>query len=156
MAQVPVPVWFLLGALAGALVALLLVRYRSATNAPQLPTACEPAERPKPMAVKETISISRPSNQSVEGLEIRYDSRGLVRSVCVGAMNLEHKELLLTMDTVVWSTLPNSHKQEVLAAARSTWAAKMCADGPDIAYVIVKTESGDVVGRAGPRSVTIF
>ena len=114
----------------------------------------EPA--PKTVTVvKGAVSINRPSARSVEGLEIQYGTEGLVRSVRVGAMNVEHKELLLVMDSVVWGTLPNSHKQEVLAAARSTWAAKMCPTGPDIAYVVVKTERGEVVGRADPRSVTI-
>ena len=70
-------------------------------------------------------------------------------------MNCEHKELLLTMDGVAWSAMPNAQKQEVLAAARSTWASKMCPAGPDIAYVIVKTECGEIVGRASPRTVSI-
>lgn len=116
------------------------------------------AEKPAPKTVsvvKGAVSVNRPSARSVEGLEIQYGPEGLVRSVRVGAMNVEHKELLLVMDSVVWGTLPNAHKQEVLAAARSTWAAKMCPTGPDIAYVVIKTERGEVVGRADPRSVTI-
>jgi hypothetical protein len=102
-----------------------------------------------------TVTVHRPNERSVEGLEIRYGSHGLVKSVRVGAMNSEHKELLLTMDEVAWRALPNSQKQEVLTAARSTWAKKMCPDGPDIAYVVVQTEHGRIVGRADPRSVTI-
>ena len=108
-----------------------------------------------PRVERGTINIVRPNPKSVEGLEIQYAQYGLVRSVRVGAMNSEHKELLLTMDTVAWQTMPNAQKQEVLAAARSTWAARMCPDGPDIAYVVVKTDSGDIVGRASPRSVTL-
>jgi hypothetical protein len=102
-----------------------------------------------------SVSIVRPSTQTVEGLELRYGAEGLVRSVRVGAMNSEHKELLLTMDAIVWRALPNAQKQEVLAVARSTWAAKMCPDGPDIAYVVLKTENGEIVGRADPHRVTI-
>lgn len=102
-----------------------------------------------------TVSVHRPNTHTVEGLEIRYSEHGLVKCVRVGAMNSEHKELLLTMDEVAWRALPNSQKQEVLTAARSTWAKKMCPDGPDIAYVVVQTEHGRVVGRADPRSVTI-
>lgn len=105
--------------------------------------------------VSGSVNVVRRNPHSVEGLEIQYGEHGLVRSVRVGAMNSEHKELLLTMDTTVWSTLPNAHKQEVVAAARSTWADKMCPDGPDIAYVTVCTDLGEVVGRAGPHSVTI-
>jgi len=102
-----------------------------------------------------SVNIVRPNAQTIEGLEIQYGPEGLVRSVRVGAMNAEHKELLLTMDVVVWRTLPNAQKQEVLAAARSTWASKMCPEGPDIAYVVPKTEAGELVGRADPHSVTI-
>jgi len=108
-----------------------------------------------PRTITGTIDLAGASSHSVEGLEIRYASGGIVRSVRVGAMNQEHKELLLTMDGLVWGTLPNAHKQEVLTAARSTWASKMCPDGPDIAYVVIQTENGRVVGRADPHSVTI-
>lgn len=101
-------------------------------------------------------NVIRRSSLSVEGLEIQYERSSLVRSVCVGAMNSEHKELLLTMDAIQWRLLTNAGKQEVLAAARSTWAAKMCGHGPDIAYVIVKTDDGEVVGRADPRSVILL
>jgi hypothetical protein len=140
----PVWIWIAL-----ALAALILCvrsairsRRRSKVSAP-VPT------------VTGSVSIHRPNTHSVEGLEIRYGQHGLVKSVRVGAMNSEHKELLLTMDEVAWRALPNSQKQEVLTAARSTWAKKMCPDGPDIAYVVVQTEHGRIVGRADPRSVTI-
>lgn len=103
-----------------------------------------------------TVNVIRPPANGVEGLEIQYQRNGIVRSVRVGAMNCEHKELLLTMDDVAWRMMPNAQKQEVLAAARSTWAAKMCPSGPDIAYVVVKTEHGEIVGRASPRTVTIL
>lgn len=106
--------------------------------------------------VRGSVDIVRPNPTTVEGLEIRYAPDGLVRSVRIGALNSEHKELLLTMDTIAWKALPNSQKQEVLAVARSTWAAKMCPDGPDIAYVVLKTEAGDIVGRADPHSVRII
>jgi hypothetical protein len=106
--------------------------------------------------VKEAVNISRPYTHTVEGLEIQYQAQGLVRSVRVGAMNSEHKELLMTMDAVAWRALPNAQKQEVLAAARSTWASKMCPDGPDIAYVVLKTETGEIIGRADPHSVRIL
>lgn len=120
-------------------------------------TAPEPAPLIVPAHVtSDEVQLLRPNPGSVEGLEIRYGSDALVRAVRVGAMNCEHKELLLTMDEVQWKSLPNSQKQEVLAAARSTWAAKMCAVGPDIAYVVVKTERGEIVGRADPHSVTVL
>lgn len=133
-------------------------RNDAAHNAEQLLGRAHADAKPadnKVTVVSGSVHITRPKPHSVEGLEIQYGEQGLVRSVCVGAMNVEHKELLLIMDSVAWQTLPNAHKQEVLAAARSTWAAKMCADGPDVAYVIVKTERGEVVGRADPRCVTL-
>ena len=117
-----------------------------------------PAQAPfPPRVIRGSVpcNVIRRSALSVEGLEIQYDRSNLVRSVCVGAMNSEHKELLLTMDAVQWQTLTNAGKQEVLAAARSTWAAKMCSDGPDVAALIVKTDDGTVVGRADPHSVTL-
>ncbi len=107
-------------------------------------------------AITGEAQFTRPDPGTVEGLEIRYGSDALVRSVRVGAMNCEHKELLLTMDAVQWNSLQNAQKQEVLAAARSTWASKMCAAGPDIAYVVVKTDQGRIVGRADPHSVTVL
>lgn len=143
---------YLLGIVAGVCIAVAVMRRfaarkrRAARPAPQAPAV---------PVVSGTIQVVRPNAHSVEGLEIQYGTQGLVRSVRVGAMNSEHKELLLTMDAVVWSSLPNAQKQEVLAAARSTWAAKMCPHGPDIAYVVVKTDSGEIVGRADPHSVTI-
>lgn len=118
----------------------------------------QPAVKTTPKFVPATtgaVSISRPSAASVEGLEITYGESGLVRSVRVGAMNSEHKELLMTMDEVAWRALPNSQKQEVLTVARSTWAKKMCPSGPDIAYVVLQTERGEIVGRADPQRVQI-
>lgn len=116
-----------------------------------------PAAAPvRPPVVRGSVDIVRANPATVEGLEIRYAPDGLVRSVRIGALNSEHKELLLTMDTIAWQALPNSHKQEVLAVARSTWAAKMCPDGPDIAYVVLRTEAGEIVGRADPHSVRII
>lgn len=143
--------------LAVALAAALLgYAVRSARTLPaEPPSPIQPVPKPLVRAEVGEIDVIRPSANSVEGLEIRYLRDGLVRSVRVGAMNCEHKELLLTMDEVVWRTLPNAHKQEVLAAARSTWAAKMCPSGPDIAYVVVKTEHGEIVGRASPRSISL-
>lgn len=145
MTQSAPVVWVLVGVCAGAalyyVVSQIVARRRTSVT--------------RPAVVKDFVSIVRPNSRSVEGLEIQYGSEGLVRSVRVGAMNSEHKELLLTMDPAAWNTMPNSQKQEVLAAARSTWAAKMCANGPDIAYVVVRTEAGEIVGRADPHSVTI-
>lgn len=112
-------------------------------------------ESSRPPVVRESISVHRPNTQNVEGLEIQYGDAGIVRSVRVGAMNCEHKELLLTMDEVAWRALPNTQKQEVLTVARCTWAKKMCPEGPDIAYVVVQTERGEVVGRADPSRVQI-
>jgi hypothetical protein len=128
----------------------------SAYRSRQIRHQQQPAPPQTVRVVTGAVNVTRPRPNTVEGLEIQYGAQGLVRSVRVGAMNVEHKELLLTMDSIVWRTLPNAQKQEVLAAARSTWASKMCPSGPDIAYVIVKTEMGEVVGRADPRSVTIL
>lgn len=141
------PAWIWI-ALTVALLAVCvaLARRKSSPAQPDLPPA---------RVSRGTVSVHRPDTRTVEGLEIRYDRNGLVRSARVGAMNSEHKELLLIMDEVAWRALPNSQKQEVLTAARSTWAKKMCPEGPDIAYVVVQTERGQVVGRADPRSVTI-
>lgn len=116
---------------------------------------------PKPATVRSRVTagevaLVRPNPETVEGLEIRYGQDALVRSARVGAMNSEHKELLLTMDALQWNRLPNSQKQEVLAAARSTWAEKICGAGPDIAYLTVQTEGGQIVGRADPHSVTVL
>lgn len=132
-------------AIAGAAIAYALMRRRESAR----PAA------PVPVASGE-IQFVRPNPGSVEGLEIRYGPEALVRAVRVGAMNSEHKELLLTMDEAQWERLPNAQKQEVLAAARSTWASKMCAAGPDIAYVVLKTERGEIIGRADPHSVTVL
>ena len=134
--------------IAGAAIAYGAVRRRGLADPP------EPVQAPVRVTSGE-VQLVRPNPGSVEGLEIRYGSDALVRAVQVGAMNSEHKELLLTMDEVQWGRLPNAQKQEVVAAARSTWASKMCGTGPDIAYVVVKTERGDVVGRADPHSVTV-
>jgi len=142
---------------ATAIVMLLVLRGRPQSTAPAHDDA-PPAPAPAPMTVPVTlgeVQLVRRNPFTVEGMEIRYAADALVRSVRVGAMNSEHKELLLTMNETQWRSMPNAHKQEVLAAARSSWAAKMCADGPDIAYVIIKTESGEVVGRADPHSVTV-
>ncbi len=139
----PAWIWIAVGLAALALCVAAAIRARRRKTKATVPT------------VTGTVTVHRPNAQSVEGLEIRYGANGLVKSVRVGAMNSEHKELLLTMDEVAWRGLPNSEKQEVLTAARSTWARKMCPDGPDIAYVVVQTEHGRIVGRADPRSVTI-
>lgn len=129
-------------------------RRRASVPAPTEPAVVTPVAKPVPTTTG-AVSISRPNAGSVEGLEISYGENGLVRSVRVGAMNSEHKELLLTMDEVAWRALPNSQKQEVLTVARSTWAKKMCPAGPDIAYVVLQTERGEIVGRADPQRVQI-
>lgn len=116
----------------------------------------DPIPVARPRVTSGEVEIVQANPGSVEGLEIRYAPDALVRAVRVGAMNSEHKELLMTMDEVQWRALPNAQKQEVLAAARSTWAAKMCADGPDIAYVVMKTERGEIVGRADPHAITVL
>ena len=146
--------------LAAAMVAAGVAARRRTKSAVSSP-AVRPAPAPSPM--RQTASVTsgevqfvRPNPGSIEGLEIRYAENALVRSARVGAMNSEHKELLLTMDEIQWNLLPNAQKQEVLAAARSTWAEKICSGGPDIAYLIVKTERGQVVGRADPHSVTVL
>lgn len=151
-------VWSISGLCAAVLFLYgVLSRRRASARAEGSCNAQEPQPRPQfPSAITGTVDIVRPHSHTVEGLEIRYGTEGMVRSVRVGAMNSEHKELLLTMDAVAWRALPNAHKQQVLTAARTTWASKMCAEGPDIAYVIMKTEAGEVIGRAAPHSVTII
>ena len=142
---------------AAAIVAAGFAARRRSTAKPAITP--QPAAAPVPQPVRVTsgeVQLVRPNAGSVEGLEIRYGEDGLVRSARVGAMNSEHKELLLTMDETQWNRLPNSQKQEVLAAARSTWAEKICKEGPDIAYLIVKTERGQTVGRADPHNVTVL
>ena len=148
----------LAGVCFGAVATYAWMRVRNACAAVQSPpiTITAAPVATSATVIRDAISITRPHMHTVEGLEIQYGPQGLVRSVRVGAMNSEHKELLMTMDAVVWQTLPNAQKQEVLAAARSTWASKMCPEGPDIAYVILKTETGEVVGRADPHSVRIL
>lgn len=127
---------------------------------PKRPRGVEPSPAPPVIAPSSVttgeVRIVQANPGTVEGLEIRYGPDALVRSVRVGAMNSEHKELLMTMDEVQWCSLPNAQKQEVLAAARSTWAEKMCGEGPDIAYVVMKTERGEIIGRADPHSVTVL
>lgn len=150
----PVVMWVLVGVCAGAFLTYAFTRFIAGRRNVQPQQQQQPAAGPT--VVKGSVNIVRPSTRTVEGLEIQYGSEGLVRSVRVGAMNSEHKELLLTMDPDAWDTMPNAQKQEVVAAARSTWAAKMCANGPDIAYVVVKTQTGTIVGRADPHSVTIL
>jgi len=150
----PTLMWILVGVCAGALFSYAFTRLNARRH--NLQTQRAPQSLASPPVVKGSVNIVRPNARTVEGLEIQYGSEGLVRSVRVGAMNSEHKELLLTMDPYAWDTMPNAQKQEVVAAARSTWAAKMCANGPDIAYVVVKTETGTIVGRADPHSVTIL
>lgn len=142
--------WIALAIAAAAALGAYALRARTPAKAVAVSPQPAPAQ-----AVTGSVSVHRPNSGTVEGLEITYGEHGLVRSVRVGAMNSEHKELLLVMDEVAWRALPNSQKQEVLTVARSTWAKKMCPAGPDIAYVVLKTERGEIVGRADPRSVTI-
>ncbi len=143
-------------AIVGAIAAVGIMSRRR-VKAPAARVERVPAPMPVPARVTSgEVQFVRPNAATVEGLEIRYGQDALVRSARVGAMNSEHKELLLTMDEMQWNRLPNSQKQEVLAAARSTWAEKICGSGPDIAYLIVQTQRGEVVGRADPHSVTVL
>lgn len=144
--------------LAAGIVAAV-VRHRRPVRAAQpapAPAAVVPAAPVQVRVRSGEVEVVRPNARTVEGLEIRYERDALVRSARVGAMNSEHKELLLIMDDVQWNALAGAQKQQVLTAARSTWAAKICGAGPDIAYVILKTERGEVVGRASPSSVTVL
>jgi hypothetical protein len=143
-----------LGVVVGIAVVCAVMFSRRAALRAQVQDAA--ANAPAPSVSRGEVQVLHRNGTSVEGLEIRYASDALVRAVRVGAMNSEHKELLLTMDEVQWRALPNAQKQEVLAAARSTWAQKMCGDGPDIAYVVMKTERGEIIGRADPHSVTVL
>jgi hypothetical protein len=135
-----------IAALGAAVFAFRVLRSRRVAAVPQPPVQVTRGE----------VQLVRPNPRTVEGMEIRYGADGLVRAVRVGAMNSEHKELMLTMDGMQWNRMPNAQKQEVVAAARSTWAEKMCGAGPDIAYLVVQTEAGDIVARAGPHSVTVL
>jgi hypothetical protein len=140
-----------------ALIATALACYdrKSVPASQTVPPRPEPAPG-SARVLTGTLNVSRPARGGVEGLEIAYADNGLVRSVRVGAMNSEHKELLLTMDEFQWRRMPAAQKQEVLAAARGTWAKKMCASGPDVAYVVIRTEYGDIVGRADPQMVRVL
>lgn len=141
-------------AIAGA---AFFARRRATASVPRSAPVQMPVPSREPVRVTAgEVEFVRPNPSSVEGLEIRYGRDALVRSARVGAMNSEHKELLLTMDEQQWNRLPNAQKQEVLAAARSTWAEKICGCGPDIAYLIVQTQGGQIVGRADPHSVTVL
>ncbi|HKU67269.1 MAG TPA: hypothetical protein VJP85_05810 [Candidatus Baltobacteraceae bacterium] len=146
------------GALAVAAIAAggIASRYRAKPAAQSQPLHVPVPERAPVRVTAGEVEFVRPNPSSVEGLEIRYGRDALVRSARVGAMNCEHKELLLTMDEQQWNDLPNAQKQEVLAAARSTWAEKICGSGPDIAYLIVQTQRGQIVGRADPHCVTVL
>jgi hypothetical protein len=148
----------LLAAIACTALMYALSFNRQPAAAIPVPVPPQPQPQMQPERVRVTsgeVELVRPNRESVEGMEIRYGRDGLILAVRVGAMNVEHKELMLTLDEVQWRRLPNAQKQEIVAAARSTWAAKMCANGPDIAYVVVKTERGEIVGRGSPSRVTI-
>lgn len=149
--------WFAVAAMVFSVAALvvLLARTSKRTSVPPAPEQNNPQRAPAAIRGEVPMTIVRRHADSVEGLEIQYGERSLVRAVRVGAMNCEHKELLLTMDAAQWNVMTNAAKQEVLAAARSTWAAKMCPSGPDIAYVVIQTDGGAIVGRADPSTVHV-
>jgi len=92
---------------------------------------------------------------SVEGLEMNLDKGGVVRSARVAAMNDEHRELVLVVNQAKWEALSAAARQQAAIAARATWAAKVCNAGPDIAYVTIVTDEGDMVAQADPRSVRV-
>jgi hypothetical protein len=92
---------------------------------------------------------------TVEGLEMNLDKGGVVRRARVAAMNDEHRELVLTVSQAKWEALSASARQQAAIAARATWAAKVCGAGPDIAYVTIVTDEGDMVAQADPRSVRV-
>lgn len=92
---------------------------------------------------------------SVEGLEMNLDKGGVVRRARVAAMNDEHRELVLVVNQAKWAALSAAARQQAAIAARATWAAKVCSAGPDIAYVTIVTDEGDMVAQADPRSVRV-
>lgn len=104
-----------------------------------------------------TLAASRRAviRGSVEGLEMNLDKGGVVRSARVAAMNDEHRELVLVVNRAKWEALSAAARQQAAIAARATWAAKVCNAGPDIAYVTIVTDGGDMVAQADPRSIRV-
>jgi len=54
-----------------------------------------------------------------------------------------------------WIALSAAARQQAAIAARATWAAKVCSNGPDVAYVTIVTDAGDMVAQADPRAIRV-
>jgi hypothetical protein len=92
---------------------------------------------------------------TVEGLEMNLDKGGVVKRARIAAMNDEHRELVLVVSGQKWVALSAAARQQAAIAARATWAAKVCSSGPDVAYVTIVTDAGDMVAQADPRAVRV-
>lgn len=140
--------------------ALMLAAHAKSRQARVVTIATQPAaekadaawEPPSP-----TLAAGRRAaiRGSVEGLEMNLDKGGVVRRARVAAMNDEHRELVLVVNQAKWEALSAAARQQAAIAARTTWAAKVCGAGPDIAYVTIVTDEGDMVAQADPRSVRV-
>lgn len=92
---------------------------------------------------------------TVEGLEMNLDKGGVVKRARIAAMNDEHRELVLIVSGSKWIALSAAARQQAAMAARATWAAKVCSGGPDVAYVTIVTDAGDMVAQADPRAIRV-
>ncbi|MBV9270485.1 MAG: hypothetical protein JO165_05280 [Candidatus Eremiobacteraeota bacterium] len=92
---------------------------------------------------------------TAEGVEMNLDKGGVVKRARIAAMNDEHRELVLIVNGPKWIALSAAARQQAAIAARATWAAKVCSSGPDVAYVTIVTDAGDMVAQADPRAVRV-
>ena len=92
---------------------------------------------------------------TAEGVEMNLDKGGVVKRARIAAMNDEHRELVLIVSGQKWIALSAAARQQAAIAARATWAAKVCSSGPDVAYVTIVTDAGDMVAQADPRAVRV-
>jgi len=131
-----------------------LLRAQTAAAASPVPsTTGEVAwEPPSPTRLLSGVTSVR---GTVEGLEMNLDKGGVVQRARIAAMNDEHRELVLIVSGQKWVALSAAARQQAAIAARATWAAKVCSSGPDVAYVTIVTEAGDMVAQADPRAVRV-
>lgn len=111
-----------------------------------------PWEPPSPT---QTVLSRAAIKGTVEGLEMNLDKGGVVKRARIAAMNDEHRELVLIVCGQKWIALSAAARQQAAMAARATWAAKVCSGGPDVAYVTIVTDAGDMVAQADPRAIRV-
>jgi hypothetical protein len=88
-----------------------------------------------------------------EGATQTFGPQDVLRRLRVGAMNIEHREILAVVDKKAWMSLSNGGRQAVTSMLRASWASRVCPQELDIAYLTVQTDDGEVVARAGPHSL---